>query len=1195
MKRILSLIVAMLAIVGMAQAQTVYSVGNFTGSNGSSRGALYINDEMTCWLDGTAKAVVQNPNNGDVYWANNFSNEDGTANYGDVIKMNGTRYLSNPYGSGTYINSLCWDSEWWNQTPEDCLISVGYKTGSDGLTYAVAWCGNNTADFWHPGFGNGNQSKAYGMTYYRRNHNDADCVYYLYCGTQCVSGVYNPRATVWRWGDVLYTLSSNNSYAYDIDYYNGDVYTVGIDTDPETHEYVATVWQNDYVLYRLADASADSRAWKIQVVGGDVYVCGWGTLRTNCIWKNGEPLYTYTASNTTAIDVTSDGVYAAVYNIPANQGYVYKDGQVLYTPNQCEVLNDICVYNPCQESEVRTLPYFEGFETGETDWECWTVTDEDDNFSSDWSAGYASYWHRMGSGPGSFGTEPATGDYCAAYRYLASFDQEGWLISPPIYLQPNQDFTELSFKTYEGAYFDMRYEGVLISTTNTNPSSFTQIWQQNNASNSWKTETIDLSAYQGQIVYIAFKYAGQDGHNWLIDDISLTEGWGPCSEITSYPYLDEFENGMGCYNIFDMDHSGGQRNWKLTDSEHYSGSKCMEHPWGQSNMPQEGWAFTRTFDLEAGQNYTFSFMNKNYSSGANMHNSVWIATGVNEPEPSDCQMIWEQTGTYPTTWTEVDIDLTPYAGNDITLAFKYEGTYAHNWYIDDIRITETAPEYEIIVNSNNASWGNVNGGGTYTHGATCTITATPNNGYEFLKWTMNNTEVTTDPSFTFTVTEDATYTAIFGEHSITYYTIATQVSPAEAGSVDGAGTYQAGATAYLSATANTGWYFSHWNDGVTANPRSVTVNSDATYVANFLQEEYTITTIASPAEGGTVTGGGNYHYGDVATLTATPSEDYVFYSWSDGVTQSTRTVTVVGNATYSAIFTTAGAATYTITVVSGNPFLGTVYGGGEYPEGSVIQISAEPTEYAYFDRWDDGNTENPREVVVESDKTYTAKFLAYQNYTITVESSNLTMGTVEGGGTFMEGSEIVIKAIPNEGFYFTSWDDGNAENPRTVVVTENKTFKANFSENATYSYTITTMCNPNEGSVYGAGTYAQGTSVMLIALPNTGYEFDYWDDGNRDNPRNIVVTGNQVYVAFFKSMGVDDNEMRQLVLYPNPASSVIRIAGLEANSEVSIYNAYGMLVKNVSAGADEEIGIGELAAGVYIVRCGNAVVRFVKM
>ena len=116
----------------------------------------------------------------------------------------------------------------------------------------------------------------------------------------------------------------------------------------------------------------------------------------------------------------------------------------------------------------------------------------------------------------------------------------------------------------------------------------------------------------------------------------------------------------------------------------------------------------------------------------------------------------------------------------------------------------------------------------------------------------------------------------------------------------------------------------------------------------------------------------------------------------------------------------------------------------------------------------------------------------------------------------------------------------------------------------------------------------------MAAIPNQGYAFDKWHDNVMDNPRQVVVNSDLTFVAYFKGTGVDENEGTVLVLYPNPASDYIRIEGIEADSEVRIYNATGALVKVVNVSANEEIGISELSDGLYMLRCGNATLRFVK-
>ena len=69
-----------------------------------------------------------------------------------------------------------------------------------------------------------------------------------------------------------------------------------------------------------------------------------------------------------------------------------------------------------------------------------------------------------------------------------------------------------------------------------------------------------------------------------------------------------------------------------------------------------------------------------------------------------------------------------------------------------------------------------------------------------------------------------------------------------------------------------------------------------------IETRYTVAVSASPTEGGTVSGGGQYTSGQQATLSAVANSGYKFSQWNDGNTSATRSVTVVNNASFIATF-----------------------------------------------------------------------------------------------------------------------------------------------------------------------------------------------------------------------------------------------------------------------------------------------------
>ena len=90
--------------------------------------------------------------------------------------------------------------------------------------------------------------------------------------------------------------------------------------------------------------------------------------------------------------------------------------------------------------------------------------------------------------------------------------------------------------------------------------------------------------------------------------------------------------------------------------------------------------------------------------------------------------------------------------------------------------------------------------------------------------------------------------------------------------------------------------------------------------------------------------------------------------------------------------------------------------------------------------------------------------------TINVVSADENMGTVSGGGDYGYGSTVTIEAIPNAGYYFLQWNDGNTDNPRTITVTENATYTATFEliigiESVDILDELTFYPNPTHGTL----------------------------------------------------------------------------------------------------------------------------------
>lgn len=139
---------------------------------------------------------------------------------------------------------------------------------------------------------------------------------------------------------------------------------------------------------------------------------------------------------------------------------------------------------------------------------------------------------------------------------------------------------------------------------------------------------------------------------------------------------------------------------------------------------------------------------------------------------------------------------------------------------------------------------------------------------------------------------------------------------------------------------------------------------------------------------------------------------------------------------------------------------------------------------------------------------------AASKYRITVTSSGSACGTVAGGGVYSKGDIIKIEAFPTENYSFSEWGDGNTDNPRMITVTDNKIYKAYFNYTGDCQVTVNVLSiyqggikkDEVYGHVEGVGSYKNGTTATLKAVPEEGCFFVKWDDGCLDAEREVNLT-----------------------------------------------------------------------------------------
>ena len=445
-------------------------------------------------------------------------------------------------------------------------------------------------------------------------------------------------------------------------------------------------------------------------------------------------------------------------------------------------------------------------------------------------------------------------------------------------------------------------------------------------------------------------------------------------------------------------------------------------------------------------------------------------------------------------------------GNEIFYGYNMSGDFVFVFDMDCEGMPVT-PYCDIYASPNLYEGGSVNGGGTYRLGQTCTLSASTNEGYEFINWTKDDEIVSTELSFSFIVTESGTYVANF--EAIPYQVTVT-ANPTEGGTVTGGGTYTYGQTCTLTATANEGYVFMYWTDEtgliVTTGPEySFTVTGERTFMAKFAEE------------------------GSLCDITFD-----LYDSYGDGWNGNYLVVNYA-DGTFQQITLPSGSyASYIIPFVDGSPVTLSWITGSWVGECSFLVSYSNGNRICYGQNL---NNSFMYDFDVDCDGMPVGAF------DITVWINPEEGGTTTGTGIYNYGETCTLTASDNWGYHFLNWTkDGEVVSTTrdySFVVTEGGDYVANFGEGG---YTVEVTANPNEGGfVEGIGEYYYGEYCELVATANEGYTFISWtEDGE-------VVSTNTYY-------GFTVTESRNLVA--NFTEGIVVYDGDATNGYVPVYGYY---------------------------------------
>lgn len=841
----------------------------------------------------------------------------------------------------------------------------------------------------------------------------------------------------------------------------------------------------------------------------------------------------------------------------------------------------ISVTQMADSCTIASLPWSDSFEEGI---ECWTTLDVDGD-GDNW------FLYNGVANDGSFSMVSFSYN-----SYLGgSLHANNYLVSPPITL-PAEGNHEFVFHARCGSsnYPDTLMvklttgDGTTASQFGTTLLPLTPI-----NSTDYQQFSANLSAYNGQTVKVAIVHKTYDGDYLVVDDISILNTATTCTVTTlSANSAMGTAYGSGTYN------AGATVMLAATAGDGYRFTGWND---GSTQNPREIMAlgdatYIASFANLGGSEHHYDNGSPDELVGTGTGGSM--SWGIRFPA-GELSEFTTYSGTRFWDYDSGDYQVRLYQGGTdapgtLVATQTYTLTGNDSWYdamlTTPVTIDHTQPLWVIL----------------YNDGATFPAIGSHYAGNQDGSWLSENGS---DWGSICDYNLYATWMVralLTGTSATPHYTLTVNSGNVDMGFISGGGSFVAGDSTEIAATALPGYRFTGWNDGNTENPRTVNIVSDSIFTAQFAnlgdsERHYDNGTYAkSVGAGGALhwavrfpvgTLAGHdllsevkimdknagtytleiYQGGSDAPVTLITSDTVTFSGSNDWLTDTLATPVSLNHALPLWVVLHNTGVSY--------PAAGSHYAGN--PDGSWVSLDNQT--------WSS---------VCDHGLNYTWMIRAGLTdampvvfHTITATSANASQGSVSGGGTYPDGSTVTLTASAAANHHFVQWNDGITENPRTITVTSDTSYTAQFEANM---YTITVVTEqPDMGTVTGSGNYPYGSVIQIEAIPFDGYEFQRWTGGNTDNPRTVTVTGNKNYNALFRpAAGIDDREQSDVKIYSQ--GNRIVVDGAEGQT-VEIYDVTGKLLARDMANESNHRVFTMTANGVYTVRISNGVSKKVTV
>ena len=166
---------------------------------------------------------------------------------------------------------------------------------------------------------------------------------------------------------------------------------------------------------------------------------------------------------------------------------------------------------------------------------------------------------------------------------------------------------------------------------------------------------------------------------------------------TAIPWSDGFEVDLSNWSVVQA--SSGPGNFQLTSSRVNSGAQAVYH--NDDSGSHDSWLVSPTFDTTtAGMPKLSFYENQNYYTYYDNHEVAYSLDYAGDATTATWTVLYSAVGTED-TWVQQTFDLP--SSTAVTLAFRYQGNYADEWYIDDVEVYDGAVPSMSVTSSTDGS------------------------------------------------------------------------------------------------------------------------------------------------------------------------------------------------------------------------------------------------------------------------------------------------------------------------------------------------------------------------------------------------------------------------------------------------------------------------------------------------------------